>query len=83
MPSDKSTYPKDNDIVVYFNKKYYLLREEKWKAAPQLAGEPAGPAKTLINAGGTVGYRKDRGGAPGSGGYSCIIDFGAVRKGKT
>ena len=72
--------PKDDDIVVFFEGKYFLVKREAW-SAEQLQGGNAGPAKVLIEAGATVGYIPPAPVAPGIGGYSTVLNLHAVLKG--
>ncbi|MEY2935127.1 MAG: hypothetical protein RL033_5876 [Pseudomonadota bacterium] len=71
---------KDEDIVVHYGGKYYILTKAQWQTT-ELEGSNAGPARVLIEAGGTVGYIPPTPVAPGIGGFSTVINLSAILKG--
>jgi len=71
--------PKDDDIVIHHEGKYYILTRDKWQAT-ELEGSNAGPARVLVEAGGLVGYIPPRPVAPGIGGFSTVVNLSAILK---
>ncbi len=72
--------PKDEDIVVHHEGKFYILTKEQWQKT-ELEGSSAGPARTMIETGSTVGYIPPKPVAPGIGGFSTVLNLSAVLKG--
>lgn len=72
--------PKDDDIVIHYEGKYYIVTSDEWQAT-ELEGSNAGPAKVLVEAGGTVGYIPPAPVAPGIGGFSTVVNVSAILKG--
>jgi hypothetical protein len=69
----------NTDIVIYYGKKFYKVEKKTWQQFALDDGD-AGPAKALINAGGDIGIPPGAGAAPGEGGYSVVLNLGALIK---
>ena len=75
--------PKEDDVIVHFNDKYYLVDRSVWRKVIA-EGPYAGPARALIVSGGVVGYiPAGPTEAPGVGGYSVVVDLSGIIRGAT
>ncbi len=72
--------PQDDDIVVHFDGKYYLVTRDQW-SKQELEGSNAGAAREVIVSGGLVGYIPPLPVAPGIGGFSTVVNLSAILKG--